>query len=61
MGTNPAPPAGMAPGQRLVRSRPDLVHQVTRWQALVAQNWQARDVEDVAAYLNQEFYRLPGS
>lgn len=51
----------MAPGQRLVRSWPDLVHQVTRWQALVGQNWQARDVEDVAAYLNQEFYRLPGS
>jgi len=47
--------------KRLVRSWPDLVHQVTRWQALVGQSWRTRDVEDVAAYLNQEFYKLPGS
>ena len=47
--------------KRLVRTWPDLVHQVMRWQTLAGQNWRTEDVEDVAAYLNQEFYRLPGS
>jgi len=45
--------------KRLVRTRPDLVHQVMRWQAIVGQNWRREDVEDVAAYLNQQFYKLP--
>ena len=47
--------------KRLVRSWPDLVHQVTRWQAIAGQNWRTEDVHDVAAYLNGQFYKLPGT
>lgn len=45
--------------KRLVRSWPDLIHQVTRWQAIAGQSWRREDVEDVAAYLDQRFYKLP--
>lgn len=45
--------------KRLVRTWPDLFHQVTRWQALSGQNWRKEEVADVAAYLNERFYKLP--
>jgi mono/diheme cytochrome c family protein len=45
--------------KRLVRDWPGLVHQVTRWQAIAGQAWRREEVEDVAEYLNQRFYKLP--
>jgi hypothetical protein len=45
--------------KRLVDSWPALVHEVKRWQANSSQHWEAADINDVAAYLNQRFYHLP--
>ena len=46
--------------KRVVRSWGDLVFQVTRWQQVAGQSWSADEVADVAAYLNERFYGLPG-
>ncbi len=43
----------------LVDSWPALLHQVNRWQRNSNQRWDATDVNDVAAYLNERFYHLP--
>jgi mono/diheme cytochrome c family protein len=43
----------------IVTDWPSLVGQVTRWQAIARQNWNEDEIRDVAAYLNQRFYRLP--
>lgn len=45
--------------KRVVRSWGDLIFQVTRWQQVAGQNWEADQVADVAAYLNRRFYGLP--
>lgn len=45
--------------QRLVHSWDDLLAQVRRWQAVAGQNWGAAEVNDVAIFLNERFYRLP--
>ena len=45
--------------KRIVRSWPELVRQVTRWQHNAGQNWQSADIVDVAAHLNGRFYNLP--
>ena len=45
--------------KRVVRSWPDLVGQVTRWQHNAGQNWDAAEIVDVAAHLNERFYHLP--
>jgi hypothetical protein len=45
--------------KRLVRSWDDLVFQVSRWQRIAGQDWSREDINDVAAYLNREFYDLP--
>jgi mono/diheme cytochrome c family protein len=45
--------------KRLVRDWPDLHHQVTRWAAISGQKWRQEEVQDVAAYLNERFYKLP--
>ncbi len=45
--------------KRLVGSWNDLVGQVRRWQAVAGQNWSPAEVNDVAAFLNERFYRLP--
>ena len=45
--------------KRLVDSWPALVHQVDRWQRNSRQQWEASDINDVAAYLNDRFYHLP--
>jgi mono/diheme cytochrome c family protein len=42
-----------------VRDWPTLIEQVTRWQGIAGQTWRREDIEDVAAYLNRQFYRLP--
>jgi mono/diheme cytochrome c family protein len=43
----------------IVTDWPGLVGQVTRWQAIARQNWTEAEIRDVAAFLNQRFYRLP--
>jgi hypothetical protein len=45
--------------KRLVRSWDDLIFQVSRWQRVAGQGWSREDINDVAAYLNREFYDLP--
>ena len=42
----------------VVRSWGALIYQVTRWQQVAGQNWDADQVADVAAYLNRRFYGL---
>jgi len=43
----------------VVRTWSDLLFQVTRWQNIAGQQWRPQDIDDVAAYLNRRFYRLP--
>ena len=43
----------------VVHTWSDLLFQVTRWQNIAGQQWRPQDIEDVAAYLNGRFYRLP--
>jgi mono/diheme cytochrome c family protein len=43
----------------LVHSWNDLRYQVSRWQRVAGQNWGREEIEDVAAYLNQLFYKAP--
>ena len=45
--------------KRVVRSWSDLLGQVTRWQQNAGQNWSAHEIVDVAAHLNDRFYKLP--
>jgi len=45
--------------RRIVTSWDELLRQVTGWQSIAGQNWNAEDVRDVAAFLNRRFYRLP--
>jgi hypothetical protein len=45
--------------KRLVSSWATLVNEVTRWQRNAGQKWEPSDINDVAAYLNDRFYRLP--
>ena len=45
--------------KRLVRDWQGLLHQVTRWQQLVGQNWSQDDLRQVAEYLNRRYYHLP--
>ena len=44
---------------RLVRDWPGLIEQVTQWHRSAGQTWRADEIEDVATYLNDRFYRLP--
>jgi len=44
--------------KHLVRSWPDLLYQVSRWQKNTGQNWSSEEINDTAAYLNQTFYKL---
>ena len=45
--------------ERIVHDWPSLIDEVTRWQAVAGQAWRREDIEDVAAYLNRLFYRVP--
>jgi mono/diheme cytochrome c family protein len=44
--------------KRLVRTWDDLRYQITRWQRISGQNWSRDEIDDVAAYLNRNFYGL---
>jgi mono/diheme cytochrome c family protein len=44
--------------KRLVDSWSALLHQVDRWQRNAGQRWEAADIKDVAAYLNERFYHV---
>ena len=45
--------------KHIVRSWADLLYQVSRMQKNVGQDWSSSEIGDVAAYLNQQFYRMP--
>jgi mono/diheme cytochrome c family protein len=45
--------------KRLANSWPALLAQVDRWQRNAGQRWEPSEINDVAAYLNERFYRLP--
>ena len=45
--------------KHVVHSWSDLLYQVTRWQHNAGQNWNGSEIIDVAAYLNERFYKLP--
>jgi mono/diheme cytochrome c family protein len=45
--------------KHIVQSWADLLYQVTRMQANVGQEWGTSEIIDVAAYLNELFYRMP--
>jgi hypothetical protein len=36
-----------------------ILAQVSRWNETLGGDWKAEDMEDVAAYLNQRYYKLP--
>ncbi|MCP3871407.1 MAG: cytochrome c [Gammaproteobacteria bacterium] len=43
---------------RMVKSRPNLSKQVRRCELTLGLKWFDEDVEDVAGYLNQQFYKF---
>jgi mono/diheme cytochrome c family protein len=45
--------------KRVVQSWPGLLAEVARWEKTAGQNWSESDIDDVAAYLNGLFYKLP--
>jgi len=45
--------------KRIVKTWPELLFQVERWQRVGGRGWSAEEIRDVAAYLNREFYRMP--
>jgi len=45
--------------KRVVHDWPELLFQVERWQRVAGRGWTAREIEDVAAYLNGRFYQVP--
>lgn len=45
--------------KRVVRSWSKLLGEVTRWQQNAGQSWGANEIVDVAAHLNERFYKLP--
>jgi hypothetical protein len=45
--------------KHIVGSWSDLLYQVTRMQKNAGQNWSSTEISDVAAYLNEIFYKMP--
>jgi mono/diheme cytochrome c family protein len=45
--------------KHIVQSWADLLYQVTRMQNNAGQQWSLREIIDVAAYLNEVFYKMP--
>jgi hypothetical protein len=45
--------------KHIVASWADLLYQVTRMQKNAGQDWSSAEVSDVAAYLNELFYKMP--
>ena len=47
--------------KKLVTDWPSLKVQVRRWQGTAQLNWSEEDIDDVARFLNDTYYRLPGA
>ena len=45
--------------KHIVRSWADLLYQVARMQKNAGQDWSSSEIGDVAAYLNEQFYKMP--
>ena len=45
--------------KKIARSYPEIRAEVVRWYRNIRLSWQPGDVEDVARYLNDRFYRYP--
>jgi hypothetical protein len=45
--------------KHIVRSWADLLYQVTRMEKNAGQDWSSAEISDVAAYLNELFYKMP--
>ena len=45
--------------KHIVGSWADLLYQVTRMQKNAGQDWGSTEISDVAAYLNELFYKMP--
>jgi len=45
--------------KHIVRSWADLLYQVARMQKNAGQDWSSAEIGDVAAYLNEQFYKMP--
>jgi cytochrome c1 len=45
--------------KHIVRSWTDLLYQVSRWQKNAGQDWSSEEINDVAAFLNDTFYKMP--
>ncbi len=45
--------------KHIVASWADLLYQVTRMQKNAGQDWSSTEINDVAAYLNELFYKMP--
>jgi len=45
--------------KHVVRSWADLLYQVTRMEKNAGQDWSSAEISDVAAYLNELFYKMP--
>jgi mono/diheme cytochrome c family protein len=45
--------------KHIVKSWADLLYQVTRMQSNAGQEWGTKEIIDVAAYLNERFYKMP--
>jgi mono/diheme cytochrome c family protein len=47
--------------KKLVTDWPSLKVQVRRWQGTAQLNWSEEDIDDVARFLNDTYYRLQGA
>ena len=45
--------------KHIVRSWSDLLYQVARMERNAGQDWSSAEIGDVAAYLNEQFYKMP--
>ena len=45
--------------KHIVRSWADLLYQVARMERNAGQDWSSAEIGDVAAYLNEQFYKMP--
>jgi mono/diheme cytochrome c family protein len=45
--------------KHIVKSWGDLLYQVARMQKNAGQDWNSAEIGDVAAYLNEQFYKMP--
>jgi hypothetical protein len=43
----------------IVTNWPSLIYQVRRWERVAGQQWSTGEVNDVAGYLNERYYKFP--